>query len=74
MDWVQFPAGVPKMPKQILATLRIFNRFIIDDDAPKVEKDIAINTVKKSILDTIRKTSDEEILNAIIIEIKDWPL
>lgn len=62
------------MPKQVLATLRIFNRYIIDDDAPQIAKDIAIDTVKKSILNTIRETSDEEILKAIIIDIKDWLL
>ena len=62
------------MPKQILATLKVFNRFIIDDEASEMKKEIAINTLKKSILNTIKNTSDEEILKAIMIDIKDWPL
>ena len=62
------------MPKQILATLRVFNRFIIDDNASDVEREYAIEHVKKSILNTMRRISDEELLNAIIIDIKDWPL
>lgn len=62
------------MPKQILATLRVFNRFIIDDDASETQREYAIEHVKKSILNTIRKISDEELLNAIIIDIKNWLL
>jgi hypothetical protein len=62
------------MPKQILATLKVFNRFIINDNISDQKREIAINHLKDNILNTVRKTSDEEILNAIIIDIKDWPL
>jgi len=62
------------MPKQIIATLRLFNRYIIDDDASEMQKEIALDTLKKSILNTIRTASDESVLEAIIIDIKEWPL
>lgn len=62
------------MPKQILATLRLFNRSIIDDEANDQVRDFTIHVLKKSILNTIKDASDESILEAIIIDIKDWPL